>query len=351
MRTPNAKFKIICFFLFLMAVFIFLGWICYRLYWASPAESSPVVSFEVNKGQKLAEIVRNLQKYGLLDNPHLFKWYLKKEKLDKKIQTGIFELRPDLSVQSLVKILTNPEAAEIKLTFLEGWNLRDFGHYLENQGLFQAEEWQELVGYPTLDYRFSQNIKVPGDFSQKFKIFDSKPKFVSWEGYLFPDTYRFKKNVTAPEMAEALLKNFGEKISLYTVEINNQRKSLNEIVIVASLIEAEAKIKTDRRLISDIIWRRLAIGMPLQLDSTVNYVTDGKKPAISLSEQAIDSPYNTYKYAGLPLGPINNPGLESILAAIYPEKNDYWFFLTDKDGQMHYAKTLQEHNQNIHRGL
>ena len=116
-------------------------------------------------------------------------------------------------------------------------------------------------------------------------------------------------------------------------------------------MEAEAREEKDRLLVADIIWRRLAIGMPLQLDSTVNYVTGGKKPAISSAEQLIDSPYNTYKYAGLPLGPIDNPGLESIRATIYPEKNDYWFFLSGKDGVMYYAKNLAGHNENKNKYL
>lgn len=331
--------------------FLFLGRICFRLYWVSPAKDSPFLSFEISEGQTLPVTIKELQKSGLLNNPYIFKWYLKKEKLDKKIQIGIFGLQPNLSIRSLAKIITDPEAAVIKLTFPEGWNLRDYAHYLENQSLFMAEELNELVGFPAVDYKEIKDFPPLKNFVDKFYFLKDKSDRVSLEGYLFPDTYRFKKNIKLLEIVETLLKNFGDKINPYMAEINNQHKSINEIVIAASLIEAEAKTESDRRLISDIIWRRLDVGLPLQLDSTVNYITGNKKPAISLAEQTIESLFNTYKHTGLPLGPIDNPGLQSILAAIYPEHNDYWFFLTGKDGQMHYAKNLKEHNENKRKYL
>ncbi len=127
-------------------------------------------------------------------------------------------------------------------------------------------------------------------------------------------------------------------------EIARQNKKIHEIITMASLIEAEARNDADRRMVSDVLWRRLAIGMGLQLDSTVNYLTGNDKPAVSFDETQINSLYNTYKYRGLPPGPINNPSLSSILAAVYPEKNEYWFFLADKEGTIHFSKTLEEHN-------
>ncbi|MEK7090370.1 MAG: endolytic transglycosylase MltG, partial [Patescibacteria group bacterium] len=214
--------------------------------------------------------------------------------LDKKIQTGIFELQEDLSVKKLAEIITNPETAEMKLTFLEGWNLRDYGHYLEGLGLFQAEELHEVVGFPTVDYRFVKDMPVPLDFVSEFTFLQDKPRYLGLEGYLFPDTYFFKKHATIKQIVEKMLENFGRKLTPeLRAEIKRQKKDIFDIVTTASLLEAEAREEEDRRLISDIVWRRLAIGMSLQLDSTVNYVTGGKKPAISSAEQLVDSPYNT----------------------------------------------------------
>lgn len=324
------------------------GYVFFRLYFVSPAANAPIVQFEIIEGQSLPMIIKNMQAQKLLFNPWLFKWYFIKNGLDKKIQTGIFELQTNLSVIKLAEIITNPETVEIKLTFLEGWNLRDYGHYLEGLGMFQAEELHELVGFSATDFRMLLNTptfeKKPFD---SIDFLQDKPQYATLEGYLFPDTYFFKKRATIKQIVEKMLENFGRKLTPeLRAEIKQQKKDIFDIVRVASLVEAEARVKIDRRLVADIIWRRLDLGMPLQLDSTVNYVTGNKKSAISLAEQTIESPYNTYKYQGLPLGPINNPGLESILAAIYPEKNDYWYFLSGKDGAMHYAKNLQGHNEN-----
>lgn len=342
---------------FFSAVVILLavvsGYVFFRLYFVSPAANAPIVQFEITEGQSLPMIIINLQAQKLLFNPWLFKWYFKKGGLDKKIQTGIFELQSDLSVKKLAEIITNPETVEIKLTFLEGWNLRDYGHYLEGLGMFQAEELHELTGFPAVDFRqlLNQPTFVKKPFSE-IDFLQDRPEYATLEGYLFPDTYFFKKHATIKQIVEKMLENFGRKLtSELRAEIKRQKKDIFDIVRVASLVEAEAREEKDRRLVADIIWRRLDLGMPLQLDSTVNYVTGNKKPAISSAEQTIESPYNTYKYQGLPLGPINNSGLESIRAAIYPEKNDDWYFLSGKDGVIHYAKNLAGHNENKIRYL
>lgn len=322
------------------------GYVFFHLYLSSPAPDASAVVFEIKEGQNLSDIAEQMRGQGLLVTPRLLRWYMAKKGWDKKIQTGLFELRSNLSIRDLARIITNPEAAEMKLTFIEGWNLRDAGHYLEYNGIAMAEELHELVGFPTVDYRWNKEMPTPKDFSADFDFLKDKPRYIGLEGYLFPDTYRFKKNATVEEIVRRLLENFNRKLTPeLRAEIAKQGKTTFETVTMASLIEAEAKTETDRRLVSDILWRRLSIGMPLQVDSSVNYVTGEKKTAISSAEQRLDSLYNTYKYSGLPLGPINNPGLEAILAAIYPEKNDYWFFLSDKEGKMHYAKNLNEHNE------
>jgi len=215
--------------------------------------------------------------------------------------------------QRLKQAQINKEKATIRLTFIEGWDAKDYGKYLKEQGLGEEDSV---------------------DLTEK-------------EGYLFPDTYIFNKNYPLKTLIKMMTDNFEQKVtSEMRQEIQKQGKSLASIITVASLVEAEANTKEDRPLVADIIWRRLAVGMPLQLDSTVNYVTGGKNPAISLKDQTIDSPYNTYKFKGLPPGPINNPGLEAIKATIYPVKNSYWYFLTGTDGKMYYAKNLEGHNLN-----
>ncbi len=323
------------------------GNMIYKIYWQKPAASAPVVLFEVGDGEQLGHVINRLQEQKLLKDVWLFKQYLKITKLDTKILAGIVEVKEGLSLRALAGALTDAALAEKIIKLQEGWNLSDYGRYLEYNGLAMAEELHELAGFPAVDYRNNKEMPAPKDFSNRFDFLNDKPKHVGLEGYLFPDTYRIGKQAKIEEVVIKLLENFGKKLtSELRAEITRQKKSIFEIVTMASLIEAEAKTKSDRRLVSDILWRRLDIGMALQLDSTVNYVTGAKKPAISLEEQKTESPYNTYKYPSLPLGPIANPGAQSILAAIYPEKNDYWFFLSDKAGAMYYAKNLKEHNEN-----
>ena len=140
-----------------------------------------------------------------------------------------------------------------------------------------------------------------------------------------------------------MLDNFDKKLTPeLNKEIANQKKSIFDIVTMASIIEKEVRKMDEKEIVSGILWKRISIGMPLQLDSTVNFITDGNDPSVSIKATKIDSPYNTYKYHGLPKGPISNPGLGSILSAIYPKKTNYWFWLSD--GITHFSETLQQHN-------
>jgi len=240
------------------------------------------------------------------------------------------------------------DKATVRLTFIEGWTLRDYADYLKQQGVItNNQEFFDAVGEPAVDYRHDR-LPVALDFLAPFSFLQDKPEYATLEGYLFPDTYFFVKGTAIENLVKKMLNNFEGKLTAeMRAEIKKQNKTIFEIVTVASLAEAEAQTTEDRALVADIIYRRLASGMPLQLDSTVNYVTGEKNPAISLTQQKIDSPYNTYKYKNLPLGPISNPSLDSLQAAIYPQKNNYWFFLTGTDGRMHYAKNLAGHQANM----
>jgi len=337
--------KLILFFLFLIFIAVGGGFVFWRVFLIQPPAEAPAITFEITKGASAGEIAEALERAGLLTNDWLFRLYARLQGVEEKLQAGIFEIRPGLSVRDLARYLINPQWAERELKFIEGWNLRDYERYLEKAGLGELAAWHNLVGQPTVDYRFSKNAP-PRDFNRDFAFLADKPAYLSLEGYLFPDTYRVPKNAGAEEIARRLLSNFDKKLDdSWRAEIKRQGKSIFEVVTMASLIEREAREVTDKKIVADILWRRLSIGMPLQVDASVNYITGGKSPAVSLAETKIDSPYNTYKYSGLPLGPIANPGLASLQAAIYPERNDYWFFLADQDGVLHYSKTLDEHNR------
>ncbi len=191
--------------------------------------------------------------------------------------------------------------------------------------------------------------------AKKLKKFDSK-EFIRIalkdEGYLFPDTYHFLPNAEAEEVYRAMRENFFKKIKPLETAIGDSGKNLHEILTMASLLEEEARAADTRRLIAGILWRRLKIGMPLQVDATFMYINGKNTFELTLEDLADDSsPYNTYTHKGLPPGPITNPGLDSIVAALYPKENPYLFYLADLSGTTYYSRTFDEHKEKKFRYL
>jgi len=143
----------------------------------------------------------------------------------------------------------------------------------------------------------------------------------------------------------AMLSNFEKKLTQELKdEIQKQKKSVFDIITMAAMLEKEVRTLSDKKIVSGILWKRLEAGMPLQIDATINYITGKSDPGATIKDTKIDSPYNTYKYKGLPKGPISNPGMSSITAAIEPTDSPYWFYLSD--GATYFSKTLEEHNVN-----
>jgi UPF0755 protein len=188
----------------------------------------------------------------------------------------------------------------------------------------------------------------------KFSRFDTRT-FIALakekEGYLFPDTYFFMANTHPEEVVKKLEKTFEEKITSVRGNIEVFGESLEDVVTMASILEGEARQYETRQIVAGILWKRLEEGMPLQVDATFRYINGKTSEDLTLDDLKIDSPYNTYVYRGLPPTPISNPGLDSIKAAISPKKTVYYYFLTDKEGTMHYAKTLDEHAANKRKYL
>lgn len=183
-------------------------------------------------------------------------------------------------------------------------------------------------------------------FAPQLERFD-KERFLQeatpLEGYLFPDTYFFLPNATENTVMKTMYDNFQTQITSIQPQIDASGHTLKEIVIMASLLEKEARISKDRRMIAGVLWNRVRKGMLLQVDAAFLYILGRTTFDLTLKDLQVDSPYNTYKYKGLPIGPIANPSLDSILAAANPIKNDYLFYLADNSGVTHYSKTYQQH--------
>lgn len=176
-------------------------------------------------------------------------------------------------------------------------------------------------------------------------------ELLSREGYLFPDTYFFPLSSTSGDIVKMLSDNFLHHIENIDLNKSNTSKDLNEIITMASIIEGEAKEDNDRRIIADILWRRLEMGMPLQVDTVFMYIMGKPSSEITKTDLKIDSPYNTYINKGLPPGPISNPGIEAINSVMFPTPNKYLYYLSDKEDVMHYSVTFEEHKKNKEKYL
>jgi len=193
-------------------------------------------------------------------------------------------------------------------------------------------------------------VKEMADLYQgRFPKFDSEhfiEEALPLEGYLFPDTYFFLLNVSEEEVIRVMKDTFIRRVSEIDSLLESSDRSLEEVVIMASLLEEEARNFETRQMIAGILWKRLDIGMPLQVDAVFPYIIGRNTFELTLDDLDYDSPYNTYKYKGLPIGPITNPGLESLKAAVTPIETDFLFYLSDFDGEMHYAETFERHKNN-----
>lgn len=304
---------------------------------ASSLKPAPPEIFVVQTGESLTSVADRLDKEGLIRSSLAFKILVLTKGLAGQIQAGDFRLRTSSTTEEIAYILTHG-SLDIWLTFPEGWRREEFAR------------------------RLAANL-VEFDYQEFLDLTDEM------EGYLFPDTYLIPKEASSSVAIEIFTKNFDKKFSP-DLEAAAKAKGLTkkQTIIFASTVEREARDDKNRSLIAGILLKRWRKGWPLQADATVQYAKANKIhtgiehsgdffkelewwPKVTKSDLQIDSPYNTYKYKGLPPTPISNPGLASIKAVIYPKESDYWFYLADPSGTVHYAKTNEEHNENIEKYL
>ncbi len=294
------------YFITLIMVIVLIGgfWVWQGIYYPVNPDSDETVIFLVKKGEGAREISINLKEQGLIRYDFLFRVYVLFKEVGRDLKAGEYELSRAMAIPEIVNKLASGDRIKKMITIIEGWTVKDIANYLE------VEELD-----PSL------------------------------EGYLFPDTYEISPEDGIEEIVEKMLDNFDKKlISELREEISSQGKTVHEIVIMASLLEKEVRTFEDKKIVAGILWKRLKSNMLLQVDATIVYITGKKTTKILKEELRIDSPYNTYKYKGLPLGPISNPGLESILAAIYPQENQYFYYLSTPEGETIFSRTLKEHN-------
>lgn len=315
-------------------------------------EAKPQV-FAIEKGKGIAEIASDLKEAGLIKSKSLFAFLALLQGKHGRLMAGSYELSPQMSVSEVLAKISSGDVAREEITIIEGWGLRDIGRALENGGVCQAEEFFEVTGFPVVDYTAnSSRLFSFRDFSEEFSFLKEKPSQVSLEGYLFPDTYQIIKGQKIEDIVANMLSNFEQKLTLDLLqEIANQKRTLFEVLIMASLLEREVKTYKDKQIAAGLLWKRLQAGWPLQVDATLTYLTGKPSSQLTQDDLNFDSLYNTYRYPGLPLGPICNPGLDSIKAAVYYKDSPYWFYLTTPQGETVFSETLAEHGLNKYKYL
>lgn len=305
-----------------------LGWYLFQ-----PVSSSQVdaTRFTIPKGQAISVIAQRLTDDGYIKHPLVFRFVVQSEGLENKIQAGSFEISASMTPSEIANALTQG-TSDVWITVLEGWRVEEIADMLERQ--------EDLT-----------------EFDKDAFLFEAS----ELEGYLFPDKYLVPKLATNQLLIDVLNSTFETKVvqgledEIAAAEANG--RSLDEVIILASLLEREAQGFTDMQHVAGILQNRLDIGMALQVDATMQYVK-GYNEALqewwvppTAADKELDSPYNTYKVTGLPPAPIANPGLDAIRAALDPLETDNLFYLHDRTGQIHYAEDLDGHNRNIQQYL
>ena len=314
---------------YLIAVIILLilaaGAYVYWMLGMQPAASGNTSQkiFVVNKGETVREIGNSLKKEGLIKDPIVFFLYIKMNGQDKNIQAGDYRLSPSMDLAKVVDSLQHG-SLDIWVTVPEG---------------MRADEIADILAKDIPSYNTAWREELDRN-----------------EGYLFPDTYLIPRDADAATVVSMMKNNFSKRI--LDAGLSENTPGFTRAIIIASLVEREAKTDAEKPVIAGIIKNRLDIGMALQVDATVQYAKGYDKvskrwwPEVTLADyKAVNSSYNTYLSAGLPPGPISNPGIEAIKAALNPEDNPYLFYIHDTSGKIHVAKTQAEHDANIQKYL
>ncbi len=305
---------------------VFLLWIPYYVFMLGPTmsvapELGPVqtVTISIERGDGLRDISTMLESRELVKSAQFFRFYSFFSGRAHQLKPGIYEISPASSTTEIVKQLVAGPANEVEVRIAEGATVREIDNQLAQVGVIRAGELLALtVASATVDYPFLAKAKT-------------------LEGFLFPDTYRFYYGSKPEMVVRAMLDNFGQKAAQIIID---SRKSFNDVLTIASMLEKEVPDHDERKTVAGIMYKRLSIDMPLQIDATLPYAEiNGER-------------YDTYAYYGLPPGPIGNPGLDAILAALSPRASHYLYYLSDPEtGKTIFSKTFEEHKANKARYL
>ncbi len=309
--------------------------------------SDEMIIFEVPAGSTAKRVAKDLKTEGLIKSNAAFVFYLKDNNLSEKLKAGKYELSSSMDIAAIAKKITDGDVytETVKVLIPEGYEFNMIADKLVESMNIDKDKFIELANTYDFKQKFMEYLpEYDANSGVKYRL----------EGYLFPATYTFKKSATELDILNAMLDRFDKEITdEYYKKLENNEFDLAQTITLASIIEREGASYDEFPKIAGVFMNRVEKGMLFQSCATVQYIIEERKPRLSSSDIKIDSPYNTYKYAGLPPSPIACPGSVAIKSAFNPEQHDYYYFVVsgNNDGHHIFSKTLAEHNKAVKKAL
>ena len=321
--------SIIIIFLIVVSVILGIDYISTENRPLTKEKDESTISITVNNGDTLYGVFEKLKEENIMPNVSFAKVYLKLNHISDKIMVGDYTINTNVTLKELINILQSGIGTTKKITFPEGYTVEEIAQTLQENGIIKADSFLKAV----------KNYNVPS-----YITLNNEKKY-NLEGFLFPDTYNFRNGMTGDEIIETML----EKFNIVMNEIQNEigitipKDDYEKYATIGSIIEKEASTDEDRSLVSSVIYNRLKSDMLLQIDATVVYALGNPKiNIVTYKDLQVDSPYNTYLNKGLTIGPICNPGKESLLAAIKPDNTDYLYYVLTENGSHFFTNNYQD---------
>ena len=283
----------------------------------------------IKPGSTVDKVAQQLSQENIIVDPLAFKLYLRFKGVAEKVQAGHYRLSSKMTLNQIINKLITGDMANYQLTIPEGATVESIAYRLAKQDI-KKDKFLKLAQTKHLSF-------VDRSPQVREKI------IYPLEGFLFPDTYRIPYGSSAPKIISILVDGFRKRVDVLQSQIANSKYNLYEIITIASLIQAEGQLEHEFPVISSVIHNRLERGMKLQIDATIQYILPQRKARLLYSDLKVDSPYNTYLNYDLPPGPINNPGLTAIKAALNPAKTDYFYYVAVGNGEHKFSETYREH--------
>jgi len=328
----------------LVAVVLFLGigansaygWYQGQVNTAAGSSSAPV-KFTIAPGESADEVAQDLAAKGLIRNQSVFSLYIRVSGARAKFEAGDYVLRQYMTMAQIVDVLEHAVASQMQLKFLEGWTIHQMGEWLQqNTKIGSAQEF----------------VSAAKGGGWSFDFLSSRPAGADLQGYLFPDTYSVDQKASIHDVIETQLTEFGKvftpqwRAAIKQKAAGRPAESIENIVILASIVQLEANVQMPDAC--SVYYNRIANDMPLQVDATILFA-EGRTGTISDADRHLDSPYNTFQHAGLPPGPIGNPGAQALAACVNPPKTNFFYYFTDRQGKTHFESTLDQFNADVSR--